>query len=134
LDQLQFLLTLRNNSWPCAVPTQTLKVGNSYHQVPLATQADWPCYIPGITDLDQRILLVNDKGVSLKPRYVWGRRNNELTLEETLVVMFDLRKDGVHLFDGSENIYLVLTGFENEIRLKFPLSTFKNSSKQTAVN
>ena len=115
LDALQFLLTLRNNAWPCAIP-----VVNS---VPLTKLlSDWPCYIPDISHLDQQIYLSNDKGFSIKPKYVWGRRNNQFTLEETLVVAFDLEIGDRHLFDDSGIIILVLDGFEVPIKLKFRIS------------
>jgi hypothetical protein len=127
LDKLQFLVTLRNKSWPCNVPLQSVRYSAggtvAYIDQPLATLSDWPCYIPGITDLDQRISLTNDNQLSIKPTYVFGRRENELTVEETLVVSFDLHSGDHYLFDDSKNIYLVLTGFDVPIRLTFPIAS-----------
>ena len=124
LGVLQFLVTLRNNSWPCTVPMQTFHAGGSagYITVPISPAGVWPCYMPGLVDLDERVFLSNDQGLSIKPKYVWGRHNNQLTLEETLVISFDLRSGDRYLFDGSENISLVLEGFDTPIRLSFPIA------------
>jgi len=130
LDRFQFLLTLRNNSWPCAIPV----VIAGGRMAPLTkVLSDWPCYIPGITDLDQRIFLENDRGVILKPEHVWGRKHDVLTIEETLIVLFDFKQGSVHLFEGTKNAYLVITGFDAPIRLAFPLPVINPSLKQIAV-
>ncbi len=137
LSALEFLVTLRNQSWPCNIPTMTIRYGTEnsplYKQVPLATPADWPCYIPEITNIDERILLSNDQGHEVKPQYVWGRKNNELTMEETLIVKFDLGGEGGRFLHGSRNISLVISGFESEIRLDFPLGIINPSSRPVAV-
>jgi hypothetical protein len=124
LDRLQFLVTLRNNSWPCVAPLQTFYVGGDakYIMLPIAPLGVWPCYLPDITDLDQRIVLTNDRGLSVKPRFVFGRRANQLTMEETLVVSFDLHSGEHHLFDQAENIDLVLEGFDAPIKLTFRIA------------
>jgi hypothetical protein len=126
LDVLQFLVTLRNKSWPCNIPVQTVNHGTQHKPMfsldPIAKPTDWPCYIPDITDLDQRIYLTNDRGLSVKPKYVFGRRNNQLTMEETLVVSFDLHSGDRYLFDESENISLALEGFDVPIKLTFPIA------------
>jgi hypothetical protein len=134
LDRFQFLLTLRNNSWPCTPPMQTFGVGGTIGHItmPLARLGDWPCYIPGITDLDDRILLQNDKGVTLKPEHVWGRRNNILSTEETLVVLFDLKQGEGRFFEDTRNAYLIITGFDAAIRLSFPVSAVNPSLSRFA--
>jgi len=133
LDSLMFLVTLNNRSWPCNVPMVSKFIGyqgnkstggrtERYQTTPLMNLSDWPCYIPDITDLDKRIYLKNDNGLTLKPKYVWGRRNNQLTMEETLLVMFPLRNGTEHFFDKTEDVYLVIEGFDADIRLRFPVA------------
>ena len=126
LDVLQFLITLKNTSWPCAVPM--------VFGAPLLLSSDWPCYIPRIDDLDTRIFLENDRGVSLYPKHIWGRQRNLLTMEETLIVRFDLTGGEANFFRGTSNAYLVITGFDARIRLAFPLSAITPSLRRTAVN
>jgi hypothetical protein len=123
-DKLQFLVTLRNKTWPCIIPRHNVRYGGTYVDQPIATPADWPCYVPDITDLDQRISLTNDNGLRIKPKYVFGRRNNNLTTEETLVVPFELYSGDLYLFDGSKNISLVIEGFEFPVKFTFPIASF----------
>lgn len=141
LDNLQFLITLRNKTWPCNIPHQTVRYHNkdgvvTYVDQPIATPADWPCYIPDITDLDQRISLANDNGISIKPKYVFGRRNSVLTMEETLVVSFGLSSGDLYLFDNTKNISLVIDGFELPVKFTFPIANLLRmplSPAKTAV-
>ncbi|MBI3364758.1 MAG: hypothetical protein HY033_07615 [Ignavibacteriae bacterium] len=125
IDSLMFMITLRNKSWPCNIPLMLVPIPGGYKMVPLASPADWPCYIPDIVDLDKRIFLQNDRGDTMKPRVVWGRKNNLLTMEETLLVMFPLRTSVGHFLQDSQNMYLTLTGFDQKIQLKFPLSLIR---------
>ncbi|MBI4810906.1 MAG: hypothetical protein HY800_05600 [Ignavibacteriales bacterium] len=92
----------------------------------------WPIYIPDITNLEDRIFLVNDKGKFIKPKYVWGKRRDQLTMHETIFAMFHFtnRKGnpleaGYHFLDGSEKMYLIVKGFEMDIKLAFPLSMMR---------
>ncbi len=106
VDSLMLLITIENNAWPS--------------------------YIPDITNLEERIFLVNDKGEFIKPKYVWGKRKNQLAITERMFVMFHFTKrDGnateanYHFLRGSENMYLIIQGFEMDIKLTLPLSMMK---------
>jgi len=83
---------------------------------------------PDISNLEQKIYLVNDKEKFIRPRYVWGKRNNFLSLDETLLAMFPLRKDEHHFLEGSEHMYLVIKepdGPGTDIKLTFDLSKIR---------
>ena len=46
---------------------------------------------------------------TIPPKIVWGRKNDELTTEEDLFVLFDLRApEGKHLFREGEYMYFEL--------------------------
>lgn len=131
LDSLLFLLRLKNKTWPCIPPivsdvvpnpNRTSADGNIGVMRPLLSLADWPCYTPDISDLDNRIILRNDKNVEMKPRFVWGRKNSTLGNEETLFVMFPLRSDSSCFLEDVQELYLEIRGFESTIRLKFDIS------------
>lgn len=96
LDSLLFLISLRNKTWPS--------------------------YIPDITDIDERVFLLNEQGDTLRPRYLWGRNNNQLSMEETMFARFVFRNHNEHFLRESENMYLVVAGFEHKIVLAYPLS------------
>ncbi len=124
LDSLMFLVTIVNTS-TCNIPNVLVGVGSHVQSVPLATPSDWPCYIPDITNLEDRITLLNDRDDTLRPRFVWGKRHNQLTTDETLLIMFPLRNNPRHFLDGSEDMYLILRGFDHDIKLHFPVSEIR---------
>lgn len=121
IDSLLILLSLRNRSFPCNVPTVTM----GGREVPLMRFSEWPCYIPEIIDLDSRIVLINDKGDTLHPRVVWGRRNNLLTMEETLFVMFPLRHGQHHFFMDSQKVFLCVLGFQHKLNFTLDLEKIR---------
>jgi hypothetical protein len=131
IDSLMFLISLINTAWTSA--NSIVQVGIPIYKggakqlipvmVPLVT-AD-QSYLPDISNIEQRIYLVNDKGKFIKPKYVWGRRNNILTNEETLFAMFYFREGEHHFLQGSDEILLLIKGFEGDIRLDFPLSMMR---------
>ncbi len=131
IDSMLFLITIENRSWPCNVPLITvgvpgIKIGQGrYRDIFLMHPADWPCYMPDITNLEDRIFLVNGKNRFIKPRIVWGKRNNILTMPETMFAMFHFREGSYHFLDGSDEMYLVIKGFENDVKLSFPLSMMR---------
>ncbi len=118
LNRLEFTMILNNNSWPCTVPVLLM----DGFMVPLASFADWPCYIPDIHDIESRIFLENERGERLTPYLVWGRNNNILTLEETIVVRFEIPSIEHNFWGGSSTVWLALEGFDANIRLPFALS------------
>ena len=99
VDSLMFNVTLRNRSWPR--------------------------FTPDISDIDQRIFLVNDKQKFIRPKYVWGRTASALKMEETFLVMFAFRSGDHHFLQGSRYMYLLITGLERDIQLTFPLSMMR---------
>ena len=121
MDSLLFLITISNRSGPCNYPMLISRGGTR----PLTKPSDWPCYIPDISDLENRIYLINDKNLFVKPRWVWGKKKNELTHEETLFAMFQIRNGDAHFLEGSTSMYLGIKGFENDIKLTFPLSMMR---------
>ena len=84
-----------------------------------------PFYLPYIGDLEQHIYLVNDKDKYIRPRYVWGRRQNLFVMPERLLAMFPLRNEGHHFLEGSEKMYLIIKGFYSDIKLTFDLSKIR---------
>lgn len=128
-DSVMFLLTIRNNGWPCGkmisiyIPTADPNIPDVNMVVPLE---ELNCPTPDISDLEGRIVLVNEEGTVLDPIVVWGKRMNFLTNnEETLFVKFRLWCGGQHFLAHSEKFYLTITGFEREIRLTFPTRYMK---------
>jgi hypothetical protein len=130
IDSLMFLISITNTAWTSAnslvqvavsVDPETKKAISA--MVPLVTPDQ--TYVPDISNIEQRIYLVNDKGKFIKPKYVWGKRNNVLTTEESLFAMFYFREGNHHFLEGSSEMYLLIKGFESDIRLEFPLSMMR---------
>ncbi len=122
IDVLEFLVTIDNTQWPC--PMYQANIGSpgspTYVMAPVIPLST--CSTPDISHLEKNVFLENDLGDILMPRFVWGRRNDILTMEETVFVKFHLRASGDHFLKNSQNMRLVLRGFDKEIRLSFPLS------------
>jgi hypothetical protein len=129
LDSLLFLITLKNITYPCISPLVIRYYGSSGEQSygsiePLFgnDMSLWPCYFPDITDLERRIFLINDSNDTLKPEFVWGRKDPMLNKEEVLFVMFKFRDGDKHFLQNSKQFYLRIVGFESEIELPFEVS------------
>lgn len=113
IDSLLFLVTLLNTGWPCVPPM----VPRGDKMVPLFGVGQMPCYTPDLDSLERRIVLRNERGESVRPRFVWGKKNANLTTDEDLFVLFDLRsQDGKHLFREGEYVWFELTLPETFIR------------------
>lgn len=115
IDSLLFLVTVENKSFPCVIPF-SFASGR-----PIADLVDYPCYTPLMSDLEERIELRNEKGESMKPRYILGRKGTLLFHDQTLLVIFPLSQNGHHFLDGSKEIVMMIRGFGDDIRLRFPL-------------
>jgi hypothetical protein len=130
VDSLTFLISISNTTWPCVSPMVVSPIG----MFPLFSSSDFPCYAPDISHLEDNIYLLNDRGVSLKARSVWGRRSNTLNMEETVLAKFQLNgSSDPHFLDSTESIYLLITGFDAPlipIKLKFPVSMMKIAFRQ----
>ncbi len=86
----------------------------------------WPGYSPDIAHLENQLLLENDRHEILKPYLLSGRQRNTLTkTEENLVIRFQLTKDFYNFLQGSEQMNLHITGFDEKIILEFPASIVK---------
>ena len=132
IDSMLFLITIENRGWPCNIPLITIgvegkKIGQGIYmqRFLINNPTDWPCYIPDITNLEDRIFLVNEKNKYIKPSIVWGKRNNILTMPETMFAMFHFREENHHFLDGSNKMFLVIKGFENDVKLTFDLSLMR---------
>lgn len=128
IDSLLIVVTLKNKTYPCATPYATVvqpgKDGDvHYASVPLLATADWPCYMPNITDIGSRIWLISEKGDTLRPKYVWGRRHETLTTTETLFILFPLRGLSHHFLAESNKCWFEIAGFTTS--MKFALITAK---------
>lgn len=86
-------------------------------------------YFPDITSLENQIFLVNDQNKFIHPKYVWGRKNNILTMPEVLFVMFKVKEGDYSFIAKSDNISLFIKGLEQDITLKFPIKIFEDSIK-----
>mgnify|MGYP001385341187 CR=1 FL=1 len=120
IDSLMFLVTIQNRAYSSGGSMMQVKVGASIVWAPLVSPDQ--IYIPDISTLEDRIFLVNEQKMFIKPKYVWGKRHNTLTIEETLLLMFNLKNGEKHFLEKSENMYLVVKGFERDIELTFPLA------------
>jgi hypothetical protein len=106
IDSLLFLVSLLNTGWPCVPPW--VPMGDK--MVPLFASGQMPCYTPDLDSLERRIVLRNEKGETVRPRFVWGRKNANLTDDEDLFVLFDLRSpEGKHFFREGKYVYFELT-------------------------
>ena len=125
-ESLEFLVTITNTQFPCVPPMiHVMGVGGDM-MVPLLGPNNMPCYQYDIRDLDQRIVLRNDRGAEVHPFYVWGRTHDVLNTTETLFIKFPLRtQSGRHLLEGSCELCMEIGGFnEGPIQLRFPVSAF----------
>lgn len=82
-DSLTIMVSLINKTWPCDPPT----IGG----IPLMRLSDVPCETPPIDDISAHIYLRTVEGDTIYPSTVWGRKNNSLTTDENLLLVFDLR-------------------------------------------
>lgn len=124
LDSLLFMVMLKNRSWPCNVPLQNVQIlPGVYSAQPIARFSDWPCYTPGINDLDRTMFLVNGAGDTLRAKFLWGRNNEVLTMEEHIFAMFDFTGGRDRPFlDADGAVTMVFSGFDPPITFSFPLA------------
>ena len=132
IDSLLIMISLKNRTFPCAVPYATvMKAGatpeDPPHMVsaPLLPMADWPCYMPSISDIEQRIWLLDGSGDTLKPKYVWGRRNETLGSPETLFAMFPLRRSDKHFLVNSKSARLEIAGFDTKMKFEMDVAKMR---------
>jgi hypothetical protein len=125
LDSLMFFMTLTNRSWPCAVPLIEVQgpTPTDRKMVPLYPQSDMPCPQYDLTKLAEHVYLMNDQNLKVHPTWIWGRRHENLTSQETLLLMFRLRAGEYHFFKKtSGSMRMVVEGFDREVYLDFPLA------------
>jgi len=80
VDSLMVMVTLTNRQWPCTPPTINGR--------PILAMSAVPCETPSIDDIDRRLSLTTSTGDTMYPDVVWGRRNDILTEDETLLIVF----------------------------------------------
>ncbi|HUN64734.1 MAG TPA: hypothetical protein VMW43_01430 [Bacteroidota bacterium] len=85
----------------------------------------WNTAEPDISDLENRIFLINGAGDTLHPKYIAGRRNDRLVGEETLHIAFILRNGDSHFLAGSHEMKLEIDGFTEPVVFTFPLSRMR---------
>jgi hypothetical protein len=128
LDSLTFFIAIENKSWPCVPTTIMPQVSPSGAVMPthtLGTLANYPCYLPDITNLENEIYLANDQNKFIRPLMVWGKQQTQLMRTENLIAKFRVRKDDYHFLEHSEHMRLVITGFDSKIMLDFPVSLLR---------
>ncbi|MBI5215319.1 MAG: hypothetical protein HY960_06160 [Ignavibacteriae bacterium] len=129
VDSFMVLLNLMNKTFPCVSPLGIVRTTSSgdFGMRPIIPGYlnDYPCYTPDISDLETRIFLENDKQELLKPRFVFGRRQNVFQKEETLLILFPLRQEGKHFFTQSSVAYLRIHGLDGDMRIEIPLKSFQ---------
>jgi hypothetical protein len=126
LDSIALLISIENKNWPCVSPILVFR--DAYR--PLLTPGDYPCYTPDITHLEDSIYLFNDKNGYVKPTRVWGRQRTELTMEETLIAKFKLRRGDYHFLADAKNMFLVIRGFDASVKLELPLRLLEMEFRQ----
>ena len=124
MDSLTVFMTIENKGWPCVPPT-LMPDGLVSVAKPLISLADYPCYIPDISNLENQIYLVNDQNKFIKPMMVWGKRQTHLVMPENLIAKFRIRKDDYHFLEHSDHMRLIITGFDGKIMLDFPVSLLR---------
>ena len=128
IDSLTFFIAIENKGWPCADPVLMPEVKSDGNRLvylpmkPLLNPADYPCYLPDISNLENQIYLVNDQNKFIRPLMVWGKQQNQLMTTENLIAKFRICKDDYHFLEHSDNMRLVITGFDSKIMLGFPVS------------
>jgi len=129
LDSLMFFVTLTNRSWPCAVPlveVQMSKDATVRKMVPMFLQSDMPCPSYDISTLAEHVYLLNDQNLKLHPRWIWGRKHESLTSQETLLLMFKFRSGEYHFFRKTKgSMKMVVEGFDRSVYLDFPLARIR---------
>lgn len=103
-DTLSFLLLLDNKQYPCVAPV-ILGTGKQ-----IISQSFMPCEDFYIGDIQDKLYLENEKGNRIKPFYIWGRRHDYLTTEETMIAKFRVGIKGWRWTEHSSEINLVLDG------------------------
>jgi len=117
LDRMVFMVEIQNTTWPCVNP---ILAWSPFGQTTLfQSLTDVPCYMPDITDLDQRIFLTNERMEVVRPISVYGKKNNLLTVEENLIIIFPVSESSKGFFEGTKDITLNVAGFDCEIKLPF---------------
>jgi hypothetical protein len=128
IDSLTLFIAIENKSWPCVPTTIMPQVSSSGGVMPthtLGTLANYPCYLPDITNLENEIYLVNDQNKFIRPLMVWGKQQTQLMRTENLIAKFRVRKDDYHFLEHSEHMRLVITGFDSKIMLDFPVAVLR---------
>ena len=83
LDFIMFYVSLQNVGWLGLTHLSDF-MGQRWFGIATET-------IPDISNLENNIYLLNDKNDTLKPRYVYGKHRDYLTIEEQLHVTFILK-------------------------------------------
>ena len=109
IDSLLFSLELMNWTWPCRPLTLDGQ--------PVMLMSDVPCETPDISDIENRIMLVNDSGQMLRPKFVSGRVSSMLMENERLWVGFDFTQNRDFLKSGKFEIKIL--GFSNDMDFEF---------------
>ncbi|MDI6734408.1 MAG: hypothetical protein QMD50_02910 [Patescibacteria group bacterium] len=121
IDSIMFLITIENYAWitsmtwPQLLPQ--LPDGKNITNIALD--------IPDITHLEDQIYLINEQNKFIKPKYVWGKKRNVLTMPETLLAMFEVKTENYSFLEKSEKIFLCIKGLEQDIKLEFSLKNFE---------
>lgn len=121
-DSVMFLLTFQIIGWSSKdlhiqVPIPIEGGGTITQSIPLDEHVDDdPADIK-----DGTILLINEKGETISPTLLVGKRMAYLTQnEESIFAKFDFRTPDHHFLDGSQYFVLSIRGYESDIRLRFP--------------
>lgn len=121
-DSLMFLLTFQVRGWTSQVLGIQVPVPGTDDTVAQFIPLQGPDALsPVSSDMKNgTILLFNEKGESIPPAMVWGKRMNYLTTnEESMFAKFILRRDGRHFLEDSRRMFLTVRGYEQDIRLEF---------------
>lgn len=109
-DSIMLMVNLTNKTWPCRPPT--------INGIPLLKMSETPCETPDIQDIEHHIFLLTATGDTLYPKTVWGRKNNILTDDEHLIVVFDLRYT-----ERQDSLSIIIDAFnsQNNRELRYAL-------------
>ncbi len=120
MDSLTFFIAIENKSWPCVPPIFMPDSKTLWGKL-----ADYPCYLPDISNLENQIYLVNGQNKFIRPLMVWGKQQSQLMKTENLIAKFRVRKDDYHFLEHSDHMRLVIDGFDSKIMMDFPVAVLR---------
>jgi hypothetical protein len=114
-DSLLLLLSMQNLSWTSINSCMRVMVNGIPVMLPIIGFDQ--VYLPDISDIQNRLLLINGLGDTIRPVSIYGRKNSVLSTEETMFLKFKFYNN----FLSNRDFKFVIKGFESDILLNLKL-------------